>query len=69
MQAKTYLTRRQVSELYPMLGYSYLAKLAMSGDGPSYIKCRGKVFYEIGMIETWLKSHERRSTAEIPAAA
>jgi hypothetical protein len=52
-----------------MLGYSYLAKLAMSGDGPLYIKVRGKVFYEIGAIESWLQSHERRSTSDVSAAA
>jgi hypothetical protein len=41
----------------------------MSGDGPSYIKVRGKVFYEIGTIEALLQSHQRRSISDFPAAA
>jgi hypothetical protein len=48
-------------------GYSTLAKLAMTGDGPPMRKVGHMVLYEIDPFDSWAESkisEERRSTSE-----
>ena len=58
-----FFTRRQVSAKYP-LGYGWLAKAAMTGTGPPYIKIGGKVLYSESAFLAWLAAHQRQSTAK-----
>jgi hypothetical protein len=48
-------------------GYSTLAKLAMTGDGPPMRRVGKMVLYEIDALDLWAESkisEERRSTSE-----
>ena len=35
-----------------------------AGEGPSFIKVRRRVFYDIEVLDTWLKERVRRHTGE-----
>ncbi len=48
-------------------GYSTLAKLAMSGEGPPMRKVGAMVLYEVTKLDAWAESRisgERHSTSE-----
>jgi hypothetical protein len=54
-------------ERYGWGGYSTLAKLAMTGEGPPMRKVGHMVLYEIDALDSWAESKisdERRSTSE-----
>lgn len=51
---KVYLTRKQVSEQYP-IAYSTLAHLAMQGRGPVYRRCGKNTIYRADEVESWLE--------------
>ena len=40
----------------------FLAMMRVRGDGPTFIKMSGRVFYYRSSITTWLKSCERIKT-------
>ena len=52
---KTYLTRRQVAQLYPISEHT-LAKLASRRQGPRYFKPTDKVLYLPADIEAWIEA-------------
>ena len=51
-----YLTRREVSEHYP-ISYSNLAHMAVEGKGPPYARIGKKVIYKVLDVERWIDSH------------
>jgi predicted DNA-binding transcriptional regulator AlpA len=61
------LTAKQTAT-YVGLSTSTLAKMRMSGSGPSYHKLGRKVVYDISDIDTWLAA-QRVSTAEVKVIA
>jgi hypothetical protein len=52
---KTFLTRRQVAELFPISEHT-LAKLASAGAGPRYYKPTDKVLYRPEDVEAWIEA-------------
>jgi len=53
--ANTYLTRNQVSKLYPISVHT-LAKLASQGKGPRFFKPTDKCLYLAEDIEAWIEA-------------
>lgn len=52
---RTYLTRAQVAELYPISAHT-LAKLASEGKGPRFYKPTDKCLYRSEDIEAWIEA-------------
>ena len=46
------------------VGRSTLAKMRLSGKGPSYVKAGRSVTYRREDVETWLEGQRRRSTSD-----
>jgi predicted DNA-binding transcriptional regulator AlpA len=46
------------------LSASTLAKLRLSGDGPTYAKLGRRVVYRLHDLETWIEAHRFKSTSE-----
>jgi predicted DNA-binding transcriptional regulator AlpA len=46
------------------LSTSTLAKLRLSGDGPTYVKLGRRVVYRIADLEAWIEAHRFKSTSE-----
>jgi hypothetical protein len=65
-EKREYLTRPEVEREF-RLRVGWLAKAAMSGEGPPYVKVGGRVLYRRATLEAWMSKHERRSTAELAA--
>lgn len=57
------LNRREAAE-YLGLSASTLAKRAMTGDGPSYVKMGRRVVYLRPSLDAWLDAHQRLSTSD-----
>lgn len=51
------------------LSTSTLAKLRLSGKGPTYVKLGRRVSYRSQDIDTWIELHRVNSTSEYPAKA
>jgi hypothetical protein len=74
MQIKgPYLSRTAASEYLQKLGFrvapSTLAKLAVLGGGPPFIKFMSRAFYETGDLDAWLAKRigqKRISTSTAP---
>ena len=49
------------------LSTSTLAKLRLSGDGPTYAKLGRRVVYRLHDLETWIEAHRFKSTSEYGA--
>jgi hypothetical protein len=58
------LVKTQRAATITGLSVSQMNKLRVSGGGPEFLKLGHAVFYELGVLEAWLASHRRRSTAE-----
>lgn len=52
---RTYLTRAQVAELYPISAHT-LAKLASEGKGPRFYKPTDKCLYRSEDVEAWIEA-------------
>jgi predicted DNA-binding transcriptional regulator AlpA len=50
------------------LSVSTLAKMRLSGEGPTYSKLGRRVVYRPEDLESWIASNRFRSTSEYPAA-
>ena len=48
------------------LSISTLAKLRLSGKGPTYIKLGRRVIYKPQDIDSWIELHRVKSTSEYP---
>jgi hypothetical protein len=46
------------------LSKSWLARLRLEGNGPTYCKVGKRILYNRDSFQTWLQSHEQRSTSE-----
>jgi predicted DNA-binding transcriptional regulator AlpA len=46
------------------LSTSTLAKLRLSGNGPTYAKLGRRVVYRIDDLEAWIEAHRFKSTSE-----
>jgi predicted DNA-binding transcriptional regulator AlpA len=62
------LTPREASAFLG-LSRSWLAKLRLTGDGPSYIKLGRQVRYRLGDLEAWLQGHVQSSTSDTGSRA
>jgi predicted DNA-binding transcriptional regulator AlpA len=49
------------------LSTSTLAKLRLSGDGPTYAKLGRRVVYRLHDLEMWIEAHRFKSTSEYGA--
>lgn len=49
---------------YLGLTENYIAKLRVTGTGPTYIKIRGRILYSPDDLDDWLNAHKRTSTSE-----
>jgi predicted DNA-binding transcriptional regulator AlpA len=49
------------------LSTSTLAKLRLSGEGPTYAKLGRRVVYRIHDLEVWIEAHRFKSTSEYGA--
>jgi hypothetical protein len=72
LAGKTYLTRRQVAQIYPISEHT-LAKLASLRQGPRYFKPTDKVLYLPADIEAWIEAAavvpvDAVATAKVAAA-
>jgi hypothetical protein len=56
-------TPKQAAKHYK-IGFSTLAKLRLSGDGPPYVKIGVKVLYSGPEFDAWLASKLRTSTSQ-----
>ena len=54
---------------YTGVAESTLAKLRVTGGGPSYSKVGRLVLYDVGDLDAWLDARRVRSTSEPAAAA
>jgi hypothetical protein len=58
-----YLTTRQAA-LDFNLSTSWLSKLRLTGNGPTYCKVGKRILYRRDEIQRWIDSHSRKSTSE-----
>jgi predicted DNA-binding transcriptional regulator AlpA len=58
-----WLTRKEAAE-YLKLGESTLAKLFVSGAGPTAIKIARSVRYATSDLDLWMNSRRRKSTSD-----
>jgi predicted DNA-binding transcriptional regulator AlpA len=49
------------------LSTSTLAKLRLTGNGPTYSKLGRRVVYHVGDLEAWIEAHRFKSTSEYGA--
>jgi Helix-turn-helix domain len=61
---RTYLTRTQVAELYPISVHT-LAKLASDGKGPRFYKPTDKCLYRAEDIEAWIEAAAVTPTPQV----
>jgi hypothetical protein len=61
----TLITRRDVP-LYVPIASQTLAKLAVVGGGPPYMRVGRTAAYRSGDLKIWLEGRTRRSTSERP---
>jgi len=59
-----WLTRKEAAG-YLRLGESTLAKLFLSGGGPSAIKIGRSVRYSLADLDNWMNDRRRRSTSDV----
>ncbi|MBM3556020.1 MAG: helix-turn-helix domain-containing protein [Alphaproteobacteria bacterium] len=62
------LNRPQAAEFLG-ISRSCLAKMALTGDGPSYFKVGARVIYDAGDLACWLECRRRASTSQVREAA
>jgi hypothetical protein len=55
------------SAAYLSLSISTLAKLRLSGNGPTYSKLGRRVIYRVGDLNKWVESRLHKSTSEYPS--
>lgn len=60
---ETLITRRDVP-LYVPVAAQTLAKLAVIGGGPRYVRVGRRAAYRAGDLKTWLNSRSRLNTSE-----
>jgi predicted DNA-binding transcriptional regulator AlpA len=46
------------------LSTSTLAKLRLTGNGPTYSKLGRRVVYRVGDLDAWIEAHRFKSTSE-----
>lgn len=63
---ETWLTRKEAAA-YIKLGQSTLAKLFLTGDGPTAVKVGRSVRYSIADLDNWMNLRKRRSTSDLAA--
>jgi len=63
-QIPTVLGAREAAEVLG-LSQSTLAKLRLTGSGPTYCKLGRRVVYRPEDLSTWIADHRRRSTSEL----
>ena len=61
--SRRYLCRRDAAA-YLGLSPSFLAKAAIKGDGPEFVKIGRRVLYERDSLDTFATNHRRRSTSD-----
>jgi excisionase family DNA binding protein len=62
------LLRPQEAAEYLGLGHSTLAKLRLTGSGPSFRKLGRSVRYHLDDLDRWAAERSQRSTSEVRAA-
>jgi hypothetical protein len=60
---ETLITRRDVPMYVPVAAQT-LAKLAVIGGGPRYVRVGRRAAYRAGDLKTWLDSRSRLNTSE-----
>jgi molybdenum cofactor biosynthesis enzyme MoaA len=58
-----YMTPAEVSA-YVRLAVQTLAKLRVTGGGPSYVKPRRRILYKRADVQAWLDARVRTSTSD-----
>ena len=67
MEIENALLNAQKAADWTGLSTSTLAKLRLSGEGPTYAKLGRRVVYHIDDLEEWIRSHRYKSTSEYGA--
>lgn len=67
MDAKTSLLDAMKAAEWTGLSTSTLAKLRLSGNGPTYIKLGRRVAYKPEDLDAWINANRVNSTAEYTA--
>jgi predicted DNA-binding transcriptional regulator AlpA len=64
MKANYSLLDAQKAAAWTGLSTSTLAKLRLSGNGPTYAKLGRRVVYRIDDLQAWIEAHRFKSTSE-----
>jgi hypothetical protein len=62
-RGKQWLSAKEAAE-YTGLGFSTMAKLRLTGDGPAFSKVGAKVLYHRDNLDNWLHGRSRASTSQ-----
>jgi hypothetical protein len=62
-ESKAHLTATEAAAVL-RCGYSTLARWRALGDGPPWIKIRGKVLYSVPQLMAWIHGEHARSTSD-----
>jgi hypothetical protein len=63
LQGRQWLPAREAAD-YCGLGFSTLAKLRLTGDGPAFSKVGVKVLYNRNDLDNWLRGRRVSSTSQ-----
>lgn len=66
-KSNSFLLDAQKAADWTGLSTSTLAKLRLSGDGPTYAKLGRRFVYSIDDLEAWIEAHRFKSTSEYGA--
>jgi len=63
---RRYFSERQAAD-YLGLSDKTLQRKRCAGDGPQFIKCGGRILYDIQDCDAYMESHKVQSTSEYAA--
>lgn len=62
MQRQNYCDTKQAAD-YLQLSHSWLAKLRVYGDGPTFVKLGRRILYRKSDLDDWASNNRRNSTS------
>jgi predicted DNA-binding transcriptional regulator AlpA len=65
---RRYKTVTETAE-YLRLSKSWLDHKRTAGHGPRFVKLGGRIFYDVGDLDSWIEQHKQTSTADRPQLA
>lgn len=67
LQVRRPMMRQPQAASYTGLAESTLAKMRVSGTGPSFIRASRAILYDPDDLDAWLSARKVRSTSEQPS--